>query len=128
IGCESATRRVVPPDQRLGPDELPRSEIDDRLVLEDELVPDDPPPKIRLELDGGVERGLHRRDKGDDLIMTPPTGQRQGDMGVAAQDGRVDRLITGLTGLTGRNADAGGELERPAAERHRLPPAPRGPF
>src|SRR5919108_6010684 len=95
---------MVPPDQRLDADDPLRPQLDHRLVVQDELVPVDGPPEIRLELEALDRSGVGPEVEDDVATLALRLGHVQGHVRVA------EELVDSLSLMDG-DPDAGGDEE-----------------
>lgn len=115
---------TVPADQRLRSDDLRPRQIDDRLVVEGQLVALDRLPQLALEMQRkpdttGLDLGVVELE----LVTAAPLGLVHGDVRLGHELlGRFD------LGRADRHPDAGARQHLPVAQADRLPEQLRDPL
>ena len=84
-GHQHARLRMPPANQGLDPEEAARAEVDDRLILDEELLVGERPADVRLEPHALVQHILHLRLKGDMAVLARRLGVVHGDVRLAEQ-------------------------------------------
>ncbi len=113
-GHQHAGLRVAPAHQRLDAEQAAGAEIDDRLILEEELLVRQRAADVGLEPQPLVQHVLHLRLEGDVAVLAGCLGVVHGDIGVAEQ--RLGARVRRGEGDADAGADAhlgAVELERP---------------
>lgn len=114
VGPDHAARGVAPAHQRLRRNDRAGRQVNDRLVVRDQLAPEDSSLKVDLELEAFEDRRVHARLE---RLVTPLAGAL---CAVHRQVGVAKQVVAAAI-LAGRDADARRDVDLLALDFERSP-------